>query len=269
MPEWLQNPVVYWGLVIAAMFFGYFFGLFEGRGQGYKRRKAEEAEKEESKSTSEPLPPAAPPRPSDEVPVLDVSMDSAGQLRLKLDGQHIDAAAIDTEQRKRIITVLTQMRPWLDSPKPVQSPQAVSPRQARSPNDGAPPPAQPQTAQSQQGASSPKETHTSTAGPSPKPSPELTVGERPTAPPVDDKEKDSVSKPQSIVAQIDSILQGQMVGTPLMEKGIRLQESPEGGVLVWVGINKFETVDEVPDEQIKAAIRAAIGVWESKFTPGL
>ena len=25
MPEWLQNPVVYWGLVIGAMFFGSIF----------------------------------------------------------------------------------------------------------------------------------------------------------------------------------------------------------------------------------------------------
>jgi hypothetical protein len=60
-----------------------------------------------------------------------------------------------------------------------------------------------------------------------------------------------------------------MAGTPLMEKGIRLQESPEGGVIVWVGMNKFQGVEDVPDEQIKAAIRTAIAAWESKFTPGL
>jgi hypothetical protein len=71
------------------------------------------------------------------------------------------------------------------------------------------------------------------------------------------------------VGQIDSILQSQIVNTPLIEKGIRLQESPEGGVVVWVGINKYEGVDEVPDDAIKAAIRAAIATWESKYTPGL
>lgn len=256
MPEWLQNPVVYWGLAIGAMFFGYFFGLFEGRGQGYKRRKAEEAEKEESEPASEPLPPANPPTPSDEVPVLDVSMDIAGQLRLKLDGQNIDASAMDAEQRKRIIAVLTQMRPWLEPSKSASSP--PQPRSGREPIGAIRPASSPQGGSSPQGAPSP----------SPKPSPELTVGERPTAPPVDDKEKEPVPEPQSIVGQIDSILQSQMTGTPLMEKGIRLMESPEGGVFVWVGIDKYESVDEVPDEQIKAAIRAAIGAWESKFTPG-
>ena len=136
MPEWLQNPVVVFGLAIGAMFFGYFFGLFEGRGQGYKRRKAEEAEKGESEPTSEQLPLASPPPPSDEVSVLDVSMNRAGQLHLKLDGQRINADTMNAEQRKRMITVLTQIRPWLDSSKPAQSPQEAPPAQ---PSPASPP----------------------------------------------------------------------------------------------------------------------------------
>ena len=67
--------------------------------------------------------------------------------------------------------------------------------------------------------------------------------------------------------QIDSILQMRIAGTPLHEKGIKLQESPEGGVLVWVGLDKYQTVDEVPDEAIKTAIRSAIVEWEDKYTP--
>jgi len=253
MPEWLQSPVAVFGLAIGAMFFGYFFGLFEGRGQGYKRRKAEEAEKEKSEATepaessAEPMPPASPPPASDETSVLEVSMDKAGQLRLKLDGQRIEADGIDADQRKRMITVLTQIRPWLDSSKP------------------AAPPARPQPASPPQATSSPQGIPAPTPKPAPRPAP---ASAPPPSRSTDDK-KDATPEPQSIVAQIDSILQEQMVGTPLIEKGIRLQESPEGGVTVWVGINKFETVDDVPDEQIKAAIRAAISVWESKYTPGL
>jgi hypothetical protein len=273
MPEWLQNPVVYWGLAIGAMFFGYFFGLFEGRGQGYKRGKAEVAEKKESEPTPGAIPPASPPTASDEVPVLDMSMDTGGQLRLKLDGQRIDAAAMSADQRKRIITVLTQMRPWLETSKPGQSPQAVSPGRDRGPNGEAPQPPRPQPAQSQQGASPPQTASPAIAdsAPSPVTRPSLspTPAPKPAAPlPADDK-KESATQPQSIVEQVDAILQAQMVGTPLFEKGIRLQESPEGGVLVWVGINKFEGVDGVPDDDIKAAIRAAIAVWENKYTPGL
>lgn len=226
MLEWLQNPVIVIVLAIGAMFFGYFFGLFEGRGQGYKKRQAEEPETRETEPASESLSPVMPSAPPDEVPVLDVSKDNAGKMRLKLDGRRIDASSLTPEQRKRMIAVLTQLRPLLETPAP------------------APPPARPQPA----------------SIPSPSP--------RPTPPPT--KESDEpVAAPQSIVEQIDSILQAQIAGTPLVERGIRLQESPEGGVIVWVGINKYEGVTEVPDEQIQAAIRTAISAWESKFTPGL
>jgi len=240
MPEWLQSPVVVFGLAIGAMFFGYFFGLFEGRGQGYKRRQEEEAEtKKDEPAPAEP-PPVTPDLPPDETPVLNVSKDKGGKLRLKLDGQRTDPSTLSTDQRKRLIEILTLIRPWLESSKPAQSPQ------------GTPPPAQPKPAQS------PREVRPTTAS-SPKPvqSP-APVGE----------DKAPAPAANSIVAQIDSILQAHIAGTPLIERGVRLQESPEGGVLVWVGIEKYQGVEEVPDEQIKAAIRAAIAQWENSYTSG-
>jgi hypothetical protein len=45
-------------------------------------------------------------------------------------------------------------------------------------------------------------------------------------------------------------------------------ESVSGGVNVYVGIQRFESVDDVPDEEVKSAIRAAIAEWENKYTPG-
>ena len=143
MLEWFQNPTFSIAFAVALMFFGYFFGLFEGRGQGYKRRKAEEAEEVETgepETEVEPLPPASPPLPSDETPVLNLSMDEAGELHLKLDGQQADISSLDAGQRKRLIEILTQMRPWLEVKKP------------------APPPPQPKPASSPQGISSPKTT---------------------------------------------------------------------------------------------------------------
>jgi hypothetical protein len=73
----------------------------------------------------------------------------------------------------------------------------------------------------------------------------------------------------SIVQQIDTVLQAHLVNTPLAKRGIRLQESIQGGVEVYVGLNKFLAVDDVPDEEIRGAIRAAIAEWEKKYTPGL
>jgi hypothetical protein len=237
MAAWTLNPLVAIGIALAVMFFGYFFGLFEGRGQGYKRRQKEEVEDKKQHHLVEPLPPASPSAPSDEIPMLDVSMAPDGQLRLNMDGQRVDTSAMPAEQRKRLITILTQMRPWLEAPKSTA------------------PPAQPRPAP----ASTPSLSSKPALAPSPAPKPAV------PAP----AEEDRPANPGSIVAQIDSVLQARLAGTALADKGIWLQESPEGGVIVWVGINKYESIDDVPDEQIKTAIRAAITEWENKYTPGL
>ncbi len=73
----------------------------------------------------------------------------------------------------------------------------------------------------------------------------------------------------SIVAQIDAILQAHLAGSPLADRGVFLTQSPEGGVIVYVGLTRYTGVDEVPDAEVKAAIRAAISEWENKYTPGL
>lgn len=73
----------------------------------------------------------------------------------------------------------------------------------------------------------------------------------------------------SIVQQIDTVLQKKLIGTPFEEQKIHLQESSQGSVEVHVGLQKYESVDEVADEKIKAIIRAAISEWESKYIPGM
>jgi hypothetical protein len=83
------------------------------------------------------------------------------------------------------------------------------------------------------------------------------------------KEDRPVAPAGSMVDQIDAILQARLIGTPLEERGIFLTQSPEGGVNVYVGLTRYSGMDEVPDPEIKAAIRAAITEWEDKFTPGL
>ncbi len=71
-----------------------------------------------------------------------------------------------------------------------------------------------------------------------------------------------------MVGQIDAILQTNLIGTPLANRGIRLVELPEGGALVVVENDRYAGVGEVPDPQIQAAIRTAIAEWEKRYTPG-
>jgi len=163
--------------------------------------------------------------------------DEAGRLQLDMDGVRVDTAALSPDQKKRLIALLTLMRPWLEGGAPAQ----VSPASTRAAGQAGVP-----------------------AGAAPA---RPAVAGRPEVPPAPDEEKPLA--PPSMVSQIDSILQVRLTNTALAGRGIRLQESPEGGVIVYVGLNKYPTVDDVPDAGIKTTIRAAIAEWEERFTPGI
>jgi hypothetical protein len=70
--------------------------------------------------------------------------------------------------------------------------------------------------------------------------------------------------PKSIAAQVDEILQENIKGTPLEEKAIRLMELPGRGMVVMVGLNSYDGVDAVPDDDVRNAIRAAAAEWEQR-----
>ncbi|MDQ3005185.1 MAG: hypothetical protein M3R47_07350 [Chloroflexota bacterium] len=227
------------GTGLAAMFFGYGFGLFEGRNQGYKKRRGEEGleEKEKPATPSEPVTVMV-----DDPGLLRIKNEN-GQFTLDLDGTRVNVSAFSVDQRKRLIEMLNLMRPWLEG-KPVLTP---------------PPPAPMSVADTRQGAP------VAVAPPTPSLTP------RPAAPkeraaPKDDR---PVAPATSIVGQIDAILQERLAGTALEDRGVFLAQSPDGSVNVYVGLTRYGGIDDVPDAEIKAAIRAAISEWEIKYTPGL
>ncbi len=222
---------------IAAIIFVYIFGLFEGRGQGYKKRKAEETGQ---------------PKEQPEAKTVTVKVDDPGLLRIKnengyitldLDGARVDTTALSSDQRKRLIEMLNLMRPWLEGrqvPAPsTPSSASVVPQPRPTPVTPTPPPA--------------------SMTPPPMVSRVNTIA----------KEERPIPPAGSIVSQIDSILQSRIVGTPLEERGVFLAQSPEGGVMVYVGLTKYMGVEDVPDPDVKAAIRSAIREWENRYTPGI
>ena len=226
---------------LAVLFFGYFFGLFEGRNQGYKRRKKEEDEEFRAKpKVEEPLPPPSPPVTKTENNLLRLSLEENDHLRLELDNQSVDTSHLTPDQRKRLIELMVSMRPWIEG-----KPSAVKPTPPPQPGPG------PFSAQ----------TPPSTP-PTPQPGPALASA----APGI--SSEDEPSAPTSMVGQIDAILQAHLAATPLAGRGIRITESLKGGVIVMVGLDRYEAVGDVPDPQVQAAIKAAIAEWEKKFTPG-
>src|SRR5687767_5506117 len=197
------------GIAIVAMFFGYGFGLFEGRSQGYKRRKADEEQERKDQ------PPPTPMTKVDDPGLLRIKAEN-GLLTLDLDGNRADTSSLSPEQRKRLIEMLTLMRPWLEG-RSVPAPAPSTNTSAQLPSD------------------QPVPAPVSPVPSTPKPTPQPVVSrasmiakeDRPSAP------------ANSIVAQIDAILQARLVGSPLADRGVFLTQSPEGGVNVFVGLTRY------------------------------
>jgi len=68
----------------------------------------------------------------------------------------------------------------------------------------------------------------------------------------------------SIAQQISAILEEMLEGTELKEKGIKLIENEENGVVVWVGMEKFLGIDSVPYPQVRQLIHDAVVRWEQE-----
>ncbi len=239
MPQ--LSPLALIGIALAAMFFGYGFGLFEGRGQGYKKRKQEEA--------SDPsLHPVIPPPPPPDNSVLKLSLDSSQRPCLDMDGRRIDTSQMSPDQRRRLIDLMVLMRPWIDA-SPVARPEPAVANPTR----------QPATQQPY------------AAAPAPQAAPRVS-SPAPAVPPVPGNAASAseppASTPTTMVGQIDAILQTRLAGTSLAGRGIRLVESSNGGAMVIVGLNRYPGVGDVPEPEVQAAIRAAIAEWEKKYTPG-
>jgi len=217
---------------IAGLVFVYIFGIFEGRGQGRKRRMEEEAQEKKEQ-------PAPPPVKVDDPGLLRIKNEN-GTMTLDLDGQRVQATALTPNQRKRLIEMLNIMRPWLEG-KPASVPAPTNPPPTAVPIQSRPVPA-PNTAP-------------------PRPATQST----PSKPAKEEPE----SAPTSIVGQINAVLHKMIANSSLESRGISLMESPSGGVNVYIGVKRYEAIDDVPDEEIRTAIRAAISEWENTSTPGL
>lgn len=175
-----------------------------------------------------------------------------GRLTLDLDGARVDTSALTAAQRKRLIEMLNAIRPWLEgkpapatlsSPPPAPIPAAPFDAAQDKPVPIASPPPR---------AVAPQQTSAAKPAPSPK-----KKNDKPEA------------APTSIVEQINVILQARIAGTSLASRGVILMESPTSGVNIYIGVEKYEGLDSIPDEAVKQAIRAAIDEWERKYTPGL
>jgi len=69
---------------------------------------------------------------------------------------------------------------------------------------------------------------------------------------------------KSIAMQINDILQVQLAGTALESRGITVNDAPDHGVMVTLDGQKYMGIKDVPDEEVRKAIRAAVMEWETR-----
>lgn len=212
------------GIVTAIFFIGYIIGLVEAAiKQRIRNKKKTREEQKESQETLE--------KPADEAKgpdLLRLNREPSNELVLEVEGQHFGKKEeLSPENRRKVVNLLVELRPWLETPA------GTSPLEKKSSASGE------VQIQAEQEVPFP-----------PKPAPVLAIKDP------------STRQPGSIVSQIDGILQTRLAGSPLANQGIRLVESATGGVIVYIGLQKFEGIDVLPDPQIQAFIRQAVAEWE-------
>ena len=180
--------------------------------------------------------------------LLKLTSEDGFRVQIEMDGAPL-TAPLTADRKKRLIELLSHVRPWLEGG--TAAPQPAAPLQPVAKPVVAPPAAL-------------EPAPVPAAPPVIKPVPvKLTLN--PQKPKVD---AETEFKLLSMVKQIDVVLQRRIAGTPLETMGIHLNDTLQGGLEVQVGSQKYEMIDDVPDPNIQAAIRAAIAEWEQKHVPG-
>ena len=195
------------------------------------------------------------------------------ELAVEIDGQTFRSVEdIDLDQYRRLADTFDDLREWLSASPEVRLPDrtaAAEPQQV-----GAPPEPVEQiegTAEASQPADVSPPLVQQPQVTAYSPIEESDESERSMLNPLSVFTRALKPKPESktpslnVVAQINAILQENLEETPLKQRGIRLEEQSDHSMVVMVGLDKYDSVDEVPDEEVRMVIRQAVSQWEDQM----
>ena len=188
-------------------------------------------------------PPAPPPPPlplakknplaeADDIEVLGAWRTRNNKVWLDMDGTRLnDKADLQPGQYQRLVNLVLDLRPWLETVRPAAAGTGPIPQPVRPsiPAPTTPPP--PVQVDKKNGMPS---------GEPIKPAPVV----------------------ESIIQQVDKVLQARLATSPFKDRGIQLVEGPGSIVIVKDGATGYEGIDAVPDPDIKTLIRQAVADWE-------
>ena len=231
-------------LIVVGVIAGYVFGLIDSRFTSSLRKK-----NEPEKPAADPTPPEA--NLPGEHTVLKVTIDAGLKWHLELDGARLEhPEEISQEQRQRAVSVVVQMRPWLDGKTVPVAAEAAAPLPA-------PVMPKPKTEPTQPPAPA-------VAAAASKDNLKISPLRGLTSMVTKDVKAAVEKKPTSIVSMINDVLQARLPSTPFREIDIQLEEGAMGEVMVLVGHQTYNGIDAVPDPEIRNLIRSAIAEWEKK-----
>lgn len=177
---------------------------------------------------------------------LKVMLDKNLAWQLEIDGARVLPNELTPEQRARLVNIIVQIRPWIDgktvaapaTPAPIPTPAVASPPFAPVASTRPQPPA----------VEADKL--------------KIDIGRGFRSLFANDLKVIENTKPASIVAMIDDFLQKRLATSPMAGREIHLEEGALGEVIVFVGKTRYPGVEDVPDPEIQAIIKAAIKDWE-------
>ena len=169
---------------------------------------------------------------AEDVEILRAWRTRSNRVWLDMDGIRLNnKTALQPGQYQRLLNLVLDLRPWLETTKPA----APIPETTQLPLRPAA-----QVAAAPQAPILAKKKNDAAADEAVKPAPVL----------------------DTIIQQIDKVLQAKLETSAFKDRGIELVEGPGGIVIVKDGINRYEGVDGIPDTGIKALIRQAVSDWE-------
>ena len=81
----------------------------------------------------------------------------------------------------------------------------------------------------------------------------------------EDPSTSSPSQTLNLFEEIDTLLQRRVVERPdLATRGIRLTEDLDGGLLIYVGRERYHSTADIPDDAVRGFIRETIRMWENQ-----
>ena len=181
-----------------------------------------------------------------DVEVLSAWRTSDNKVWLEMDGKRLDdKEAMQAEHRQRLVGLVLDLRPWLEIARPAAAAPAI-PLQPVPPADPLPGP----TTQPVQSAVSAPST----------PAQPVPLAKKKPFPAVEEVKPGPVL--DTIIQQIDKVLQAKLETSPLRDRDIGLAEGPGGIVIVRDGANRYEGLDAIPDPEVTKIIRQAVSDWE-------